>query len=235
MTKYITNFLLLSLCLSVTSIIADVKESEPNTGGSDSIIGDWEGVVRYESSDLRILWRFEESTDDVLVGRMDRYSLGVAKTEMQNLDFSGSALSFSLDGGYSFSGWVVGDSAVGSWIDDGRAVPVSMEKKHIPPLAQEAKEKLLGTWSGKAHGYTLAFHFEQNEAFLATVDATRFFVLGSTGMLIIDLVLENGRVSMKVPRIEAEFEGVLEGDEIRGQLTFEDETSPLTITRSSVL
>ncbi|PCI78336.1 MAG: hypothetical protein COB20_06770 [SAR86 cluster bacterium] len=220
------------LYLNLSTQVLFAAELSVGDAEVKSLVGDWEGTIRFESRDLRVLWRFEETEDGSVIGFMDQYSRAIATTPMQELILTGSKLQFLIDGGYRFSGQVIRDAATGSWLDDGELVSISMERKKLKPLTEKSKRVLVGAWTGKARGYNLTFHFDEDESgFNATVDAKRFVVLGSEGLAIIDLELDNGHIRMKVPRIEAEFEGELAGDEFRGQLTFKGKSSPLTINR----
>ena len=197
----------------------------------DRLLGNWEGEMIFSpATRFSVIWRFEKNAAGSLVGFMDPYSREVASSPMKNLIVTATRISFDVRGG-SFSGEILDNLVSGTW-DEGKLIPMTMEKKKDIKLNREAMERLTGVWTGKANKLDLEFQFSVVDSNLkGTLDARRFLGFGEKGMLVTDVVLEGDKLSLRVPRVGGEFSATLSGSEARGIFTYDGDEHNLIITR----
>lgn len=109
--------------------------------------GRWEGTLAGAFRTQDVSWHFELDGNGVLKGYMGPSLVGMPSLPMDNLVVSDGELSFSIESQHgSFRGVIAPDGVAGTW-QQGGALPLRMTKKDfVFPLADSAREALLGRW-----------------------------------------------------------------------------------------
>jgi len=98
------------------------QEQSSTTSSINNIIGKWEGaIILNENKSINILWRFEQSEQNNIVGFMGPASKGVATLPMSNLAITDSTLNFTIHSEGRYSGKITGDKITGTWIREGNS------------------------------------------------------------------------------------------------------------------
>jgi len=96
--------------------IVVAQNKNVNNQKTNSILGKWEGnLVVSKSKSIGILWRFETSDQNKLIGFMGPASKGVATLPMQNIVVTDSTINYTIHSEGSFSGKISTSGITGLW------------------------------------------------------------------------------------------------------------------------
>jgi len=134
--------------------------------------------------------------------------------------FSADRLTITVDAlSGSFEGQLQNGSFAGRWRQEGTDFPMQLSRYTAPVLTQAAKDTLKGSWVGALEipggKLTIVARFETNAAgeFVAFLDSPD---QGANGLPVTDVMLADGKLTFRIPRVQGEYSGTLEGDRMTG-------------------
>ena len=138
----ILNFISSLIILFVFNSSISVQKPTINNKVKNHIEGTWEGnLVINDDKVIGIVWRFETSEKDELIGFMGPASKGMATIPMQNLVIENKKISFSIHSQGSYSGLITETGINGIFeTDSGKQLVLNMARE----LSQKQLEKRFG-------------------------------------------------------------------------------------------
>src|SRR5262249_4380099 len=115
-------------------------------------------------------------------------------------------------------------------------LPLELRPYTTPVLTQADKDRLRGSWVGKLTSplgeLAIVIRFENNAAgeFVALLDSPD---QGANGIATTDLALADGTLSFRVPRIQGDYSGKLEGDKLAGTWSQVGQAMPLSLSKGT--
>ena len=234
--------LLIALVMGLTA--------DPGAGASGAqpadVIGTWEGRLALDANTrLAIQFLITRKPDGgyaVVLNSPDNPALkNVAAT---GVSFDGGTLKLqvpSLSGSYAAT--MKDGKLDGQWTQPGSTLPLVLAPYQLPALSKEAMSALKGAWNGKLKGpagneVTLVTRFKSGAkgelvATLAQIEG------GGQEIPLSDVTFADGKLSFRVPRVNAAFNGTVTSGAIAGILKIPGagqptEGSPLTLKRGDV-
>jgi hypothetical protein len=162
------NFMCSLIILFVFNSPTSAQEPILNEKISTAIEGKWEGnLVINENKTIGIMWRFETTEEDTLIGFMGPASKGVATIPMQDLIVSKTTLSFSIHSEGSFLGVISETGIKGTWSSQSG-------KQLVLYMARElTQEQLSKRYTKSSNGAKIDI---QQEIALGNVEAVKTFL-----------------------------------------------------------
>lgn len=138
------NFMHSLIILLVFNSNISVQEPIINNKTNNHLEGKWEGNLEVnEEKVIGIVWRFETSKKDKLIGFMGPASKGIATIPMQNLVIANTKISFSIHSQGKYSGLISKSGINGIFI-------TQSGKKLVLNMARELTQKQLRKRFGKS-------------------------------------------------------------------------------------
>lgn len=187
------NFMHSLIILLVFNSNISVQEPIINNKTNNHLEGKWEGNLEVnEEKVIGIVWRFETSKNDKLIGFMGPASKGVATIPMQNLVISKKEISFSIHSQGKYSG-LISESGINGFFT------TQSNKKLVLNMARELTQKQLRKRFGKSS--TNGKVDIQQEIALGNIEAVKIFLskgndinaLYSNGQTLLFAAIKNDR------------------------------------------
>jgi ankyrin repeat protein len=162
------NFMCSLIILFVFNSPTSAQEPTLNEKISTAIEGKWEGnLVINENKTIRIMWRFETTEEDTLIGFMGPASKGVATIPMQDLVVTHTKLNFSIHSQGNFSG-LISESGIHGIFN------TQSGKQLVLYMARElTQEQLSKRYTKSSNGAKIDI---QQEIALGNVEAVKTFL-----------------------------------------------------------
>jgi hypothetical protein len=226
-----------SITLKKGEYVAQVHKLTLPKEVTDKLLGEWNGPLTMQGMSITVVFRFEMSKNNEFVGFQDspdQKATGIPITEASLSDGKLTLKVASLNG--EFKGQLSGDKLDGEWTQMGMKNPLSLKKgKYVAPvyklnLPKETMNKLTGKWTGKFQNLTVVFRFEKskNGDFLGYTDSPD---QGGSGIPVTEASYDNGKLTLKVSSIGAEYEGKLSDNKLDGTLTQMGMKNSLSLTK----
>jgi hypothetical protein len=205
----------------------------------EKLSGTWHGKVERADGIITIIYHFEITEDGDLVGFTDSPDQGAFNVPVTDIMIEDGVFSLkvpSVQGVYE--GKIEGDEIIGVFQPGTLDLPLILKKGEFVynlNLTEEDMEKLLGEWNGPlttpTASLTVVFRFDKMKGgnFVAFLDCPG---IGWKGVPVTEATRSDGKLTLKMETINAEFNGELAGDEMVGEWTYRRNSSlPLTLKK----
>jgi hypothetical protein len=208
-----------------------------------TLAGSWVGKLEAAAGlSYTFVYRFETNDAGEFVGYLDSIDEGARGIPMTDVELADGKLTLKIPRARAeFTATLNGDALEGTWKQSSVTLPLTMRRgEYVPPqpaLSAAARKQLAGSWVGTVDppttdAVTLVARFETNAdgRFVAFLDSPD---QGRRGLPVTDIVLADGRLSLRVPAAAAVVSGAFDGERLNG--TFKQGASelPLVLTRGT--
>ena len=193
--------------------------------GTEQLLGEWNGQVGSESSNVVIIFNFEMKDSDEITGSVKIRGSAGEGLSIDDITVDEIKVHFRFNNNKSeYLGVLSGDRIEGQLTQAGTTIPLSLNRgKYVNPyalnLSTDEMSRLNGEWHGEINfpdGPLLVFlRFGNNSAgeFIGLADApyhTDF------NLPVTDVSLDNEKLEFQITRLAMTFNGKLEENEISG-------------------
>jgi hypothetical protein len=201
------------------------------------ISGTWAGKLAIApGNELNIHFALARQADGSYTAVLTSPDSGAIKNVAANaVILSGDRLTITVDAlSGSYEGQLQNGSFAGRWRQEGSEFPMQLSPYTAPVLSQAAKDTLKGSWVGALEipggKLTIVARFETNAAgeFAAFLDSPD---QGANGLPVTDVMLADGKLTFRIPRVQGEYSGTLAGDRMTGTWKQGPQGLPLELTK----
>ena len=212
-----------------TSIPLNLKPYEKpvlSKADKEKLAGQWYGPLKIPTGDLTLVFRFELKEDNSYKAFLDSPDQGSSNIPISDVELFDNTLTLKISVAKAeYKGKITGDEIVGEFRQGGQGIPLNLKKGEYKPevtlnLAKEIKDKLSGEWHGQLstpRGLVhMAFRFETS----GNGDFVGFYeVLDQNvkGIPIKKADFSNGKLTLKIKIVNAEFKGDLADNKLTGE------------------
>ena len=214
----------------------DLSEEDKET-----LMGSWHGEVETPAGAMTAVYRFEKSENGEFIGFADSPDRGVAGVPVTGAEMKDGTVTIRVTPLQAeYKGKISGDEIVGELTQGPQSFPLTLKKgEYKPPVynlsfSKEAMARLSGKWQGKltvpGRTLTIVFRFEPTEGgkalgFFDSPDES------ANGIPITDASFDNGSLTLKIKRLQAEYIGQLSDAGLTGEWKQGGGSFPLSLTR----
>lgn len=147
MLRIIKYVYILTAVFFINSSIFAQEQTQLSKKNITNILGKWEGNLTIDKDKtIGILWRFEKTDQEKLIGFMGQVSQGVATIPMSDISINKSLFKFNIHSQGSFSGQISSKEIKGIWLSkSGKKLPLYMARE----LTKEQLSKRFNTTNSK--------------------------------------------------------------------------------------
>jgi hypothetical protein len=192
----------------------------------EKLVGQWHGPLKIPTGDLTLVFRFEMKEKDEYKAFLDSPDQGATGIPVSEVELVDDTLTLKISvANAEYKGKITGDEIVGEFKQGGQGIPLTLKKGEYKPevtlsLSKEIKDKLSGEWHGQLNTpgglIHVSFRFETMEK----GDFVGFYEVPDQnvkGIPIKEAEFSDGKLSLKIKVVNAEFKGQLSDDELTGE------------------
>jgi len=160
---------------------------------------------------------------------------GVQNMPASRVTFESNRLSLDVEAlSGAYEGTLADGTITGEWRQEGTSIPLALVPYEAPVLSQAAIDALAGEWVGRietpAGGLAIVYRFEKDTAgkLVGSLDSPD---QGVRGLQITEIEVAEGELSLRVPRVGAEYTATLATAEMTGTWSQQGASMPLNMSR----
>jgi len=202
-----------------------------------NLLGTWQGKLSVTGITVTHVFRFEMSEKGEFVGYLDLPDYGTSGTPLTDVGMSDGSFVFKVPTDkLDYKGKLNDGEITGVLSSYGTPYPLILKKGEYKSLvyklilSKEDTKLLLGKWSGKLGPSNLIIRFERTKDgdFVGFMDDPD---QGTKGMPITEANWKDGKVTLKIAGVNAEFKGQLSADKFAGDWTQGGKATPLSMIK----
>ncbi len=216
----------------------------------DTLVGSWNGPISAGGNSMTFVAQFKVDDKGALQGTLAVPEQGGRPLDMADIQFADSKLTFKIPiVSGEFNGALANGAFNGLWrqgnpLQPPEGVPVVLKKGEfvakvqVLKLSAESFGKLAGSWTGELNvpgpngevviPVVLRFETNQQAAMVGFWDVPS---QGAKGIPVSEASLEAGKLVIKVPALNSEYDANLSGNTLSGQMSQGPGSYALTLTR----
>ncbi len=209
---------------------------------ADEITGSWHGQLDIQGVKLNLLFHINKQ-DEVFTSTMDSPDQGAIGIATTKTTFTDNKLKITIAKiGGQFKGTLTNNQLIGHFSQSGMRLPLTLIKapESIKSDGVEGADALMkpditGSWYGElevpGNALKIVFHIDKNkEGYSTKMDSPNQNVMGKKTT---STVFKNNRLKVIIEKIDAEYNAVLEGDQLIGTFQQRGGIIPLKLNKNS--